>query len=88
MGPVRSEESEQAGSIAALADLKPKAKGHIAYLQTKNKDRMQKLLNIGVVPGVSITLVQKFPSYVFKIGHTQFAVDKELASSIYVRLAK
>ena len=75
-------------SAIALTGLGAGDKGNIAYLQTKNKEQMQKLLSIGAIPGMHITLIQKFPSYVFKIGHSQFAVDKELAQSIYVRPAK
>ncbi|MDP3732239.1 MAG: metal-dependent transcriptional regulator [Candidatus Omnitrophota bacterium] len=74
--------------IAPLADLQVKDRGHISYLQAKDRNQMQKLINIGVMPGISIVLLQKFPSYVFQIGQSQFAVDKELASSIFVRLSK
>lgn len=74
--------------IAQLADLEVKEKGHIAYLETKDKNQMQKLISIGAIPGVSVTLLQKFPSYVFGLGQSQFAVDKGLASSIFVRLTK
>jgi DtxR family Mn-dependent transcriptional regulator len=74
--------------LAPLSDLEVKDKGRIAYLQAKDRSQMQKLINIGAMPGVSIVLLQKFPSYVFQIGQSQFAIDKELASSIYVRLTK
>ncbi len=74
--------------VAALDQLEPKDKGQIAYLQAKDKNQMQKLISIGVIPGVSIALLQKFPSYVFQIGESQFAIDRELAESIYVRLVK
>ncbi len=74
--------------LSRLADLEIKDKGKIAYLQAKDQSQMQKLIGIGVIPGISIMLLQKFPSYVFQIGQSQFAVDKELASSIYVRLIK
>ena len=74
--------------LAPLSDLEVKDKGKIAYLQAKDRSQMQKLINIGAIPGVSIVLLQKFPSYVFQIGQSQFAIDKELASSIYVRLTK
>jgi DtxR family transcriptional regulator, Mn-dependent transcriptional regulator len=43
---------------------------------------------MGVLPGTSITLIQNFPSYVFQLGQSQFAIDKDLASAIYVRLTK
>ncbi|MBI5144858.1 MAG: metal-dependent transcriptional regulator, partial [Candidatus Omnitrophica bacterium] len=74
--------------IAPLTDLEVKDKGQIAYLQAKDKNQMQKLISIGAMPGISLVLLQKFPSYVFKIGESQFAIDKELASSVYVRLTK
>lgn len=71
--------------VAPLADLEVKDKGQIAYLQAKDTNQMQKLISIGAIPGLAITLLQKFPSYVFQIGESQFAVDKELAQAIYVR---
>ncbi len=73
--------------VASVAEMSAKDKGKIAYLQTKDSSQMQKLISIGAVPGVSITLMQKFPSYVFQIGQSQFAIDKQLAQGIYVRLA-
>ena len=74
--------------LAPLSELEVKERGKIAYLQAKDAGQMQKLISIGAVPGVSTMLTQKFPSYVFMIGHSQFAVDKELAQAIYVRLIK
>ena len=74
--------------IAPLAELELKDKGQIAYLETKDAKQMQKLISIGAVPGISITLLQRFPSFAFKIGHSQFAIDKELAQAVYVRLNK
>lgn len=74
--------------VSALSELQVKDKGRIAYLQTKDRAQMQKLISIGAVPGIAVSLMQKFPSYVFQLGQSQFAVDRELASSIYVRLTK
>ena len=74
--------------VSSLSELQARDKGEIAYLHTKDKSQMQKLMSMGVLPGASIVLIQRFPSYVFLIGHSQFAVDGELASAIYVRLTK
>ncbi len=74
--------------VAPLAKLEVKDKGHISYLQAKDTSQMHKLISIGALPGISVTLLQKFPSYVFQIGQSQFAIDEELASAIYVRLTK
>ncbi len=75
-------------AVASLSELKEKEKGVVAYLHTKDPVRMQKLMAIGALPGMNITLLQRFPSYVFKIGESQFAVDKALAEGIYVRLTR
>ena len=74
--------------LSPLADLEIKDRGRIAYLQAKDTRQMQQLISIGAIPGASVTLTQKFPSYVFQIGQSQFAIDKELAAAIYVRLTK
>ncbi|KKK78395.1 hypothetical protein LCGC14_2843990 [marine sediment metagenome] len=74
--------------VSSLADLKPTQKGKIAYIYTKEPKKLRKLMATGILPGKSITLLQKFPSYVFQVGQTQIAVDKEMADAIYVRLTE
>ena len=78
---------ESAGRlIAPLCDLQAGQGGQIAYIQMNNPRRLQKLMAMGVLPGVSIRLLRRFPSFVFEAGYSQFAVDEEIASAIYVRL--
>jgi DtxR family Mn-dependent transcriptional regulator len=73
--------------IAPLHELQSKQKGHIAYIQMNNPRRLQKLMAMGVLPGVAITLLRRSPSFVFEAGYSQFAVDEEIAGDIYVRLS-
>ena len=73
--------------IAPLCDLQPHQGGHIAYIHMHDPKRLQKLMAMGMLPGTSITLLRRFPSFVFEAGHSQFAVDEEIASDIYVRLS-
>jgi DtxR family Mn-dependent transcriptional regulator len=40
---------------------------------------------MGVIPGNRIVLTQTFPSYVFKVGFSEFAIDTPLAREIFVR---
>ncbi|MGB9597711.1 MAG: metal-dependent transcriptional regulator [Candidatus Poribacteria bacterium] len=72
--------------ISALADLSPGQGGRIAYVLSSQSNEVQKLVSIGILPGTSIQLIQRYPSYVFKVGNTQYAVDREIASQIYVRI--
>ena len=41
-----------------------------------------------ILLGVPVSLIQSFPSYVFQVRQAQFAVDKEIADAIYVRLVE
>jgi DtxR family Mn-dependent transcriptional regulator len=79
---------EVARAVSLLKDLEVKDKGTIAYLAIDDLERLNKLMAMGALPGISVTMIQKFPSYVFKIGQSQFAVDKEMAEGIYIRLEK
>jgi len=72
--------------IMPLSDLEVKKKGKVAYLQTGNRDMIQKIIAMGILPKTEISLLQKFPSYVIQVGESQFAIDQEMASQIYVRL--
>ncbi|MGE4343125.1 MAG: metal-dependent transcriptional regulator [Geoalkalibacter sp.] len=71
--------------VVALTELRPGQSGEIAYLSTNEPKKMQKLMSMGVLPGTALVLNQTFPSYIFKVGHSQFAVDQYLAREIFVR---
>jgi len=73
------------GNIMPLAKLKIGQKVVVARLNTKDRHRLQKIMAMGILPGKTITLLQKFPSYVFQAGHSQFAIDRELAEAIIVQ---
>jgi DtxR family Mn-dependent transcriptional regulator len=78
------EELEQV--VTPLSLLKKGQKGKIAYFNMKEEEKMQKMLAMGVLPGIPVNLVQSYPSYVFDLNHTRYAVDREIAESIFVRL--
>lgn len=71
--------------IVALTELKPGESGEIAYVAASDDKKMQKLMSMGVLPGSQLHLAQKFPSYIFKVGNSQFAVDDTLARDIHIR---
>jgi DtxR family Mn-dependent transcriptional regulator len=71
--------------IVPLTEFKSGQDGEIAYIQTGDNKKMQKLMAMGVLPGNKITLVQSFPSYIFRVGYSEFAIDTNLAREIFVR---
>lgn len=71
--------------ILPLSKLELHKKAKVSHIKTEDNAMLQRIIAIGALPNIEITLIQRFPSFVFQIGKSQFAVDKELASSIYVR---
>ena len=74
--------------VAPLSQLSPGQKGKVAYVYAPESNKLQKLMAMGVLPGAPVSLIQNFPSYVFQVRQTQFAVDKEIADAIYIRLGE
>lgn len=74
--------------VTPLSQFVPGQEGKVAYIYAPESDQLQKLVAMGVLPGAPISLIQSFPSYVFQMHQTQFAVDKEIAEAIYVRLVE
>ena len=64
-----------------------KTQGTIAAIRNKDEKVVKKLLAMGVHTGMQITLEQRFPSFVIRVGRTRIAIDKNIASSIQVRVA-
>lgn len=71
--------------IVSLMELKPHEKGEVAYLQTADSAKLQKLMALGVLPGHRIELIQSYPTYVFRMGFSEFAIDAAMARDIFVR---
>jgi DtxR family Mn-dependent transcriptional regulator len=71
--------------VVPLTELKSGEEGEIAYIQTEDDKKMQKLMAMGVLPGNRIRLNQTFPSYIFRVGYSEFAIDANMAREIFVR---
>ena len=71
--------------VVPLTEFKSGQEGEIAYIQTEDSKKMQKLMAMGVLPGNRIVLVQSFPSHIFRVGFSEFAIDTNLAREIFVR---
>jgi DtxR family Mn-dependent transcriptional regulator len=73
-------------AVLPVSHLKPGEGGHIAYLHTTDPKRAQMLVSMGMFPGTEIKLMAAYPSLLFQLGESQFAVDKSIAGEIYVRV--
>ena len=66
-----------------LAALRPGDKAIVAALPPDGR-HLARLLAFGILPGVTLEILQTFPVYVLAVGHTRLAIDKEIASRIIV----
>ena len=73
-------------SGSSLELLNPGERGVITRFISKDETLIRKLMAMGLMPGVSITLERRFPSFVIKAGNTHLALDQGIARAIYVQL--
>ncbi len=71
--------------VVPLTRLKKGEKGVIAYIRAGDSKKLQKLMAMGVLPGNAIFLEHVFPSFVFSVGYSEYAVDTDMAGTIFVR---
>lgn len=82
------ERTQLRSAVLPLSAMKDGEEGMVAYLhEGDGEDTLSKLMALGVLPGCRVQLLQRFPSFLFRIGLSQMAVDRTIAEAIYVRRA-
>jgi DtxR family Mn-dependent transcriptional regulator len=71
--------------VTGLASFDLGATGRIVFIAPKFHDRMDRLAALGVIPGSTLRLHQRSPSYVIEVGETTIALDPEIAGEIFVK---
>jgi DtxR family Mn-dependent transcriptional regulator len=64
--------------------LKVGATARVAYFSTREHSLLLKLSALGISPGASLKLIQKWPAYVLQCEETEIALESEVAQRIYV----
>jgi len=72
--------------ISPLSAIKAGKKVKIVYISTKSHASLDRLTGIGVIPGLELTIHQKFPSMILQYGETQLALDNDIAKNVFVRI--
>jgi DtxR family Mn-dependent transcriptional regulator len=73
--------------VVPLSSLDIGKEARIIFIVPTSHARLDRLGAMGIMPGSTIRLHQKKPSYVIEIGETTLALDPEIASEIYVKKA-
>lgn len=56
----------------------------VAYVGAKERSILMRLSALGVVPGVELRLLQRWPCFVFQCEETEIAVEENIAREIFV----
>jgi len=73
--------------IQPLSDLELGREGKVVFISTRVKGRLEPLSALGIIPGTTLQLKQRRPSYVIQIGETSVALDEQIVREIYVKPA-
>lgn len=78
-------EYETVGSaIVSLDKVQPGEEVKVSYINTLSNSRMHKLSNFGIIPGATIKMHQRYPSFVIQCGNTQVAMEEDVAKEVHV----
>lgn len=72
------------GTMTTLAGMRPGQSGEVVAVEAPDQAGYRRLFALGLVPGAEVTLIQRFPTFVFTVGRTTIAVDGEMAGGIRV----
>ncbi len=68
-----------------LSTLRAGERAVVVRLDDSDSARLHKLLALGILPGVSISVRRRSPCYVIEVGYSQLALDSDGAASVFVR---
>jgi Fe2+ transport system protein FeoA len=71
--------------VLTVRNLRSGERAEVLCLAGGSPSRHNTLAVFGLVPGTEITLVQRHPSYVIRIGETELALDSDIAQGIVVK---
>jgi DtxR family Mn-dependent transcriptional regulator len=67
-----------------LSDLQPGQSGMVVSIESRSASRLDRLSTMGVTPGFPVTLEQRRPAYVLRVGFTELSIEREVADEIWI----
>jgi ferrous iron transport protein A len=73
---------------SSLKLLRSQERGVITRITTLRDITAQNLRKMGIIPGQSITIEQRFPRFVVRVGSNRHTLDDSAVAAIYVRIVE
>lgn len=71
--------------VTSLADFEVGKPARIVFMAPRSHERLDRLSSLGIIPGQTVHLHQKHPSFVIQVGETELALDTDIVRDIYVK---
>jgi Fe2+ transport system protein FeoA len=65
-----------------LADLPTGRSARVTEIHTEDAGRLTLLASLGILPGVLVTVIQRLPEMVVRVGETEWALDTSTSRAI------
>ncbi len=75
------------GTICPLSALRAGDRATVISIDSQNAARVERLNIFGLTPGAMVTLEQRYPEMVLRIGFTDLSVEQAVANEILVERA-
>jgi ferrous iron transport protein A len=73
---------------SSLKMLRSHERGAIARIKASDEVTTQNLRKMGITPGQSIAVEQRFPSFIVRVGNNCQTLDTKAINAIYVRIVE
>jgi Fe2+ transport system protein FeoA len=70
--------------MISLYDLQPGQSSEVLSIKSADSGRLMKLSALGLVPGSTIRLQQRYPAFIIWVDETQLSLDSSVAKEIMV----
>ena len=71
--------------VRRLSDLSPGDIARVVFISSESHKQLDRLSSMGLIPGTMLKLHQRQPSFILFMGETQLAIDRDIASEIFVK---
>lgn len=82
----RSTEPPADSPVRPLTTLRPGQQAQVVEVGAGDPHRQERLSVFGVIPGAQVTLQQRHPAYVVRIGFTELSLEHDIADGILVEV--
>ncbi|MFB2898602.1 FeoA family protein [Aerosakkonemataceae cyanobacterium BLCC-F50] len=72
--------------LSSLELLEPDEQGVVSSFRNLSETTLQRVIAMGIKLGSVVSLQQRYPTFIVKVGNISIALDKEIARAIVVRI--